>query len=187
MYPGEILTSVNVDRVSSGLCGAFRPGHFQGVATVVAKLFHIVPAHRAYFGEKDAQQLAVIQTMAADLNFPIEIVPVETVREPDGLALSSRNVRLSPEDRKLAPALYRALRVARESVERGDSDPRSVRRAALDVLEVIPQFRVEYLEVVDARTMQPATVASGPLCIAVAAWLGGVRLIDNIRLSWRAL
>ena len=115
--PGEPLTSVAVAGLSTRLEGEFRPGHFRGVATVVAKLFNIVPADRAYFGEKDAQQLAVIQKMAADLNFPVTIVPVPTVREPDGLAMSSRNQRLTPEQRQIAPVIYKALCEAERSIQ----------------------------------------------------------------------
>ena len=177
MYPEEPLTSVRVDQVSSGLCGDYRPGHFEGVATVVAKLFHIVPANRAYFGEKDAQQLAVIQKMAADLNFPIEIVPVATVREPDGLAMSSRNLRLSVEDRKIAPAVYRALQAAAAKLTEGERDAQVIRAAGLDVLR---EHNVEYLEVVDARTMQPVATIDASVRIVTAVWLGGVRLIDNV-------
>jgi pantoate--beta-alanine ligase len=177
MYPDELLTSVEVAEVSAGLCGAFRPGHFRGVATVVAKLFHIVAADRAYFGEKDAQQLAVIRKMAADLNFPVEIVAVETVREPDGLALSSRNRRLSPEDRRAAPELYRALQAA---AARAKDGPAAAREAALALLARVPGMRVEYLEVVDAGTMQPVEKIEGAVRIAAAVWLGGVRLIDNV-------
>lgn len=170
MYPGEPLTSVEVSAISTRLEGEFRPGHFRGVATVVAKLFHIVQADRAYFGEKDAQQLAVIQKMAADLDIPVTIVPVPTVREPDGLAMSSRNQRLSPGQRRIAPVLYQALRVAET---RG-------RQAALDLLESTPGIRVEYLEIVDPATFQPVDKIAGGVRIVAAAWLGDVRLIDNL-------
>jgi pantoate--beta-alanine ligase len=170
MYPGEPLTSVEVAGVSSRLEGEFRPGHFRGVATVVAKLFNIVPADRAYFGEKDAQQLAVIQKMVADLNFPVTIVPVPTVREPDGLAMSSRNQRLTPEQRRIAPVLYRALCVARSKG----------RRAALELLASVPEVRVEYLEIVDLDKFQPVSETVGDVRILAAIWLGEVRLIDNL-------
>ena len=180
MYPGKLLTSVEVSTVSEGLCGAFRPGHFRGVATVVAKLFHIVQPDRAWFGEKDAQQLAVIRKMTADLDFPVEIVAVSTVREPDGLAMSSRNRRLNPEERAVAPAVYRALREAAEAVSGGCQDPAAVRRAAMEVLAASPRIRVEYLEVVDDATFQPVERIAGPVRIAAAAWLGETRLIDNV-------
>jgi pantoate--beta-alanine ligase len=180
MYPGQLLTSVEVRGLSSRLEGEFRPGHFRGVATVVSKLLNIIRADRAYFGEKDAQQLAVIQKMVADLDLPVDIVPVPTVREQDGLALSSRNRLLTPEDRAAAPALYQALSTARACIESGTTDPDEVRRAALGVLSSTP-FRLEYLEVVDPATFQPVERITGEVCIAAAAWLGKVRLIDNVR------
>jgi pantoate--beta-alanine ligase len=180
MYPCPQLTFVEVRKVTEGLCGATRPGHFRGVTTVVAKLFNIVQPHRAYFGEKDAQQLAAIRRMVVDLNMPIEIVPVPTAREPDGLALSSRNRRLSPEERRIAPALYRALGTAREAIASGIDDPAGVRRRALAALAGHPQFRVEYFEMVDPEDMQPVQRITGPVRIAVAAWLGSTRLIDNV-------
>lgn len=182
MYPGEMQTSVEVAGISDTLEGPFRPGHFKGVATVVAKLFNIVSADRAYFGEKDAQQLAVIQKMVEDLNFPTRIVPVSTVRESDGLALSSRNRLLSMEDRQVAPALYRAISIAREQLQAGASPP-DAKAAALKSLAATPQFRVEYLEVADAVTMQPVDRVKGSVRVLVAAWLGGVRFIDNVRVN----
>lgn len=180
MYPGELLTSVDVASVSSALEGEFRPGHFKGVATVVAKLLNIVQPDRAYFGEKDAQQLAVIQKMVADLNMPVTIVPVATVRESDGLALSSRNRLLTAEDRKVAPALYRALSAARAQVQSGSSDAAEVRAAAMAILAEAPEIRVQYLEVADAATMLPVARIGGPARVAAAVWLGKVRLIDNV-------
>ena len=180
MYPGEALTSVAVAGLSTRLEGEFRPGHFRGVATVVAKLFNIVPADRAYFGEKDAQQLAVIQQMAADLNFPIAIVPVPTVREADGLALSSRNQRLTPEQRRIAPVLYQALREAERLILGGTASVAKAKQAALDVLLRNPEFRVQYLDLVDPGTFQPVEIVTGDVRIVVAAWLGEVRLIDNV-------
>jgi pantoate--beta-alanine ligase len=174
MYPEEILTSVEVAGISSRLEGEFRPGHFRGVATVVAKLFNIVPADRAYFGEKDAQQLAVIRKMAADLNFPVEIVPVPTVREPDGLAMSSRNQRLTPDQRKIAPVVYKALCEAERSIQ-----------AALEMLSAAPEIQVEYFEAVDPRTFEPVEKVAGPVRIVTAVWLGDVRLIDNLLVSIR--
>ena len=180
MYPGEIVTSVEVTGISSRLEGEFRPGHFRGVATVVAKLFHIVLADRAYFGEKDAQQLAVIQKMAADLDYPVTIVPVATVREPDGLAMSSRNRLLTPEERRLAPVLYQALCEAQRLVRSGSRSTAEIRRKALDRMSRNPVFRIEYLEVVDPATFQPVDMLSGDVRIAAAVWLGGVRLIDNV-------
>lgn len=180
MYPGSGSTTIEVAGVSEHLCGQFRPGHFRGVATVVAKLFHIVAPDRAYFGEKDAQQLAVIQRMVADLNFPIEIVPVATVREPDGLAISSRNARLTPEQRAAAPVVHRALEQSRRCIVEGHRYAAEVREAALRILAAEPQARVEYLEIVDSRTMVPVEQIVDPVRIAAAVWFGGTRLIDNV-------
>ena len=179
MYPDRPQTMVDVSEPSSGLEGEFRPGHFRGVATVVAKLFNIVSADRAYFGEKDAQQLAVIRKMVADLNFPVAIVPVATVREPDGLALSSRNQRLTPEDRRIAPALYRALQAAESMIRSGCRDAGSIKQAGLAELARTPEIRVEYFEVVDPLSMQPIERVEDRVLVAAAVWLGGVRLIDN--------
>jgi pantoate--beta-alanine ligase len=180
MFPPPQYTSIEVAEVSKSLCGEFRPGHFRGVATVVGKLFNIVQPHIAYFGEKDAQQLAVIEKMVADLNFPVKIVPVATVREQDGLAMSSRNARLSAEERSLAPVIYRALQEGQHRIEDGLLDPEQVKQGVLDVLGEVPQFRVEYLEVVSPTNMQPVERIAGPVRIAVAGWLGSTRLIDNV-------
>jgi pantoate--beta-alanine ligase len=180
MYPGEVLTAVEVTGISSRLEGEFRPGHFRGVATVVAKLFNAIPADRAYFGEKDAQQLAVIRKMTADLNFPVTIVPVPTVREADGLAMSSRNQRLSLEQRRIAPALHQALCEAERLIRRGSHSASEVRQSALARLAETPALRVEYLEVVDPATFLPVDPIEGGVRIVAAAWLGEVRLIDNI-------
>ncbi len=180
MYPAEPLAFVEVAAVSEHLCGAFRPGHFRGVATVVSKLFHIVGPDRAWFGEKDAQQLAVIRRMVADLNFPVEVLAVPTVREADGLAMSSRNRRLSAEERAEAPALYRALEEAAGMVGRGCADAGAVKRAALARLDGHPGMRLEYLEVVDEGSFQPVERITAPVRIAAAVWLGQTRLIDNV-------
>lgn len=180
MYPSPQSTFVEVTGVSEHLCGRFRPGHFRGVATVVAKLFHIVAPDLAFFGEKDAQQLAVIRKMVLDLNMPIEIIPVPIVREADGLALSSRNRRLSPEERRVAPALSRALHAARQYVAARRASVAEVRQAALNILAEYPQIQVEYLEVVDDASMVPVEQISGPVRIAAAVWLGPTRLIDNV-------
>ncbi|MBS1856664.1 MAG: pantoate--beta-alanine ligase [Acidobacteria bacterium] len=179
MYPEPMATFVDVPDLARHLCGEFRPGHFRGVATVVAKLFHIVQPDAAYFGEKDAQQLAIIQRMVRDLNMAVRIVPVPTVREPDGLAMSSRNRRLSPEERAAAPVLYRALRAAENAVVTGERDAAKVKSAALGVIAGEPAMRVEYLEVVDAM-MQPVAEVSGTVRLVAAAWLGQTRLIDNL-------
>ena len=170
MYPAAMSTFVEVPSVSERLCGYYRPGHFKGVATVVMKLLQIVGSERAYFGQKDVQQLAVIRRMVRDLNVPVEIVPVATVREPDGLAMSSRNQRLTAEERRIAPMLYQALKIAaREGAEE-----------ARRFLAYEPRIRLEYLEIVDPLEMQPTT--GSPAVIAIAAWIGSVRLIDNFQL-----
>ena len=179
MYPGKALTTVHVDELTNGLCGAFRPGHFDAVATVVTKLLHIVEPDRAYFGEKDYQQLAVVRRMVRDLDLPVEIVGVETVREPDGLAMSSRNVRLSPEERRAAVALSRAWRAAQQAAAAGERDAEALRAEALAVLASEPLARVEYLEVMDPETLQPLARVERLARIAMAVWVGDVRLIDN--------
>jgi pantoate--beta-alanine ligase len=180
MYPEPPDCAIDVGRVAEHLCGKFRPGHFRGVATVVMKLFQIAQPDRAYFGEKDAQQLAVIRRMVADFNVPIEIVAVPTVREPDGLALSSRNQRLQPGERRAAIVLYEALKVARTQVAEGVRDAACVRQAATQVVEREPAVRLEYLEVVDPREMQPVERIEGPVIAAGAIWVGRTRLIDNV-------
>jgi pantoate--beta-alanine ligase len=180
MYPVPQLTFTEVTRVSERLCGASRPGHFQGVATVVLKLFNVVQPDRAYFGEKDMQQLAVIRRMVRDLNLPVTVVGVPTVRESDGLALSSRNQYLNPEQRKAAPALYRALQEGEKVVRGGEKDSARVRETALKVLRQEPSIKVEYLEIVDPEEIQPVTTIEGPVRIAAAIWLGSTRLIDNV-------
>ena len=180
MYPVEPLCTVTVKRLTDGLCGRFRPGHFDGVATVVTKLFEIVQPEVAYFGEKDAQQLAVIRRMVVDLNIPVEIVGVATVREADGLALSSRNVRLSPEERSKATALYRALREAERAIAGGERDARSVERRAAAVIPPDASLRLEYLDVVDPVELQRVDTIAGPVLVAGALWVGNTRLIDNL-------
>jgi len=182
MYPTQLLASVAVAGISTRLEGEFRPGHFRGVATVVAKLFNIIQADRAYFGEKDAQQLAVIQKMVEDLDFPVQIVPVKTVREPDGLAMSSRNRRLTPEQRRIAPLLYQALCEAERLIQTSSYSASEVRDIAIKILTQNPVIRIEYLEVVDPATFQPVDTFSRGVIVAAAVWLGQVRLIDNVRL-----
>jgi pantoate--beta-alanine ligase len=179
MYPQPQLSFVEVAGVSERLCGAFRPGHFRGVATVVLKLFNIVQPDLAYFGEKDAQQLAVLRRMAADLNVPVHIVGVPIVRELDGLAMSSRNRHLSAEERRAAPSVYRALLRAQARIAAGVSDPLQVSTEAVSELER-QGLRVEYLEIVDPDSIQPVERIVRPVLIATAVWLGSTRLIDNV-------
>lgn len=179
MYPKPQRSFVEVEGVTEGLCGAFRPGHFRGVATVVLKLFNIVQPDVAYFGEKDAQQLAVIRRMVADLNLPLHIIGVPIVREPDGLAMSSRNRHLNHDERRAAPTIYQALLHLRARIAEGASDPALVSREAAAEMER-QGLRVEYLEIVDPESMQPVERVAGPVLVATAAWLGSTRLIDNI-------
>ncbi len=178
-YPSEPLTFVESPVLSQHLCGAFRPGHFRGVATVVLKLFNAVQPHLACFGEKDAQQLAIIRRMVTDFNLPIRILPVATVREPDGLALSSRNKHLSAEERAVAPVLARALNQALASLRAGEPIG-AARQAALRVLGAEPAIRVEYFEIVDPETLTPLEQPQKQVLIAGAIWLGRTRLIDNL-------
>jgi len=180
MYPVEPLCTVTVKRITDNLCGRFRPGHFDGVATVVSKLFDIVQPDDAYFGEKDAQQLAVIRRLVVDLNMPIEIVGVETVREDDGLAMSSRNTRLSPEERSKAIVLYRALREAERIIAGGERDARVVERRAAAAIPSDASLRLEYLDVVDPVELQPVDTIAGTVLVAGALWVGHTRLIDNV-------
>ncbi len=183
MYPQPYLTFVEVEGITEGLCGASRPGHFRGVATVVAKLFHIIPAHRAYFGLKDAQQVRVIQKMVEDLNFDIQIVTCPTVREEDGLAMSSRNVYLKPEERRAATVLYRSLRRAEEMVRGGEREAREVLAAVRETLETEPLVEPEYVEAVDWEGLRPVERLQGKVLIALAARVGKARLIDNVLLE----
>jgi pantoate--beta-alanine ligase len=169
-----------VKGLTDRLCGQFRPGHFDGVATVVTKLFEIVQPDLAYFGEKDAQQLAVIRRMVSDFNMPVQIVGVPTVREADGLAMSSRNTRLSPEERSKATVLYRALREAERAIDEGEQDARAVERRAAALVPSDGALRLEYLEVVDPVELQRVDRISGTVLIAGALWVGSTRLIDNV-------
>ena len=181
MYPHTPTCTVHVGAVANYLCGQYRPGHFDGVATVVMKLFQIVTPDRAYFGEKDAQQLAVVRHLVRDFNLPVDIVGVKTVRESDGLALSSRNARLDQEERRLAPALYAGLLEAARLIARGETRANVVKTAAAARLRAARPLRLEYLEVVDAQNMQPVERITGRVIVAGALWVGSTRLIDNVR------
>ncbi|MBN1867604.1 pantoate--beta-alanine ligase [Candidatus Sumerlaeota bacterium] len=183
MYPAGYSTYVNVEGLSERLCGRSRPTHFRGVATVVAKLFLIVQPDVAVFGWKDAQQLLVIRRMARDLNIPVEIVGVETVREPDGLAMSSRNRYLTPEERAQAPTLARALEWARQAAQEGVSEAEALKDGIREQIETQTTARVDYVEVVSMESVQPIErVKPGNTLIALAAFFGSTRLIDNVRL-----
>jgi pantoate--beta-alanine ligase len=183
MYPADFSVSVEENSLANTLCGRSRPGHFRGVCTVVAKLFHILSPDAAVFGEKDFQQLAIIRRMARDLNFPIEIIGAPTVREADGLACSSRNQYLSAAEREQAPVLHRALQEGRRLVGRGKRSADAVVSAARSVIATASLARIDYLEVVNAETLQSITAVGPDSLIAVAAFFGQTRLIDNLRLS----
>ncbi|MGE0450678.1 MAG: pantoate--beta-alanine ligase [Vicinamibacterales bacterium] len=180
MYPRPPVCTVRVGALADHLCGRHRPGHFDGVATVVLKLFQVVGADRAYFGEKDRQQLTIIRRLVEDCNVPIAIVGVPTVRESDGLALSSRNQHLDTSERALAPALYRALLESDRLIAAGAADAESVLRAARRLVPTDPSVRLEYLEVVDPDDLRPVTTIEGPVVVAGAMWVGSTRLIDNV-------
>jgi len=183
IYPPGYQTYIEVQGLSRGLCGNFRPGHFRGVATVVAKLFNIVLPDVAVFGEKDYQQLRVIQQMAKDLNFPVRVIGGKTVREKDGLAMSSRNVYLSEEERRKALALSRALFMAQEMVEQGENDAQRLIESARELIGADPEAKIEYLEVRDAETLEPVAKIDRPCRMILAVWQGKTRLIDNVRLN----
>jgi pantoate--beta-alanine ligase len=181
MFAADHQTWVTVERVSEGLCGARRPGHFRGVATVVAKLFNLTRPHAALFGEKDFQQVTVIRAMARDLAFGVEVVGMPIVREPDGLALSSRNAYLSPAERARALALSRALRQAADATSRGERDAAALAAHARELLAAAVD-RIDYVEVVHPDTLAPVARAEPGSVMLLAAYLGTTRLIDNARL-----
>jgi pantoate--beta-alanine ligase len=183
MYPPGHTVYVDLGNPSETLEGVCRPGHFRGVATVVALLFNLVQPDVAVFGEKDAQQLAVIRQMVRDLHIPVEIIPAPTVREPDGLAMSSRNAYLSPEERKAAAVLHRSLRNAQAAIQAGERQGDEVRRILSETLNSEPLARVEYAEVVDAESFQPVEKLRGRLVLPLAVRVGGTRLIDNLQLA----
>ncbi len=163
-----------------GMCAPHRPGHFRGVTTVCARLFNIVQPDRAYFGEKDYQQLQVIKRMVRDLRLPLAIVPVPTVREPDGLAMSSRNAYLSPQERKAAAVLYRALSEAKGRMQAGERDGATLLSAVKDTVAAEPLVRLQYAELRDAESLAVVGRAEAPAVLAVAAFVGNTRLIDNV-------
>lgn len=179
IYPPGFDTTVKVGAVAQGLEGAARPGHFDGVATVVAILFDLVGAERAYFGQKDAQQLLVIRRMALDLALPTEVIAHPTVREPDGLAMSSRNVHLSPEERAAAPIIHRALLAARSLRERGERSAEALRSEMRQVLASERLAQPEYVSIADALTLEELQTLDGPALLSMAVRFGSTRLIDN--------
>lgn len=179
VYPDGFITTVSVGGVSEPLEGRMRPGHFDGVATVVTKLFGMTMADRGYFGQKDWQQLQVVLRLVRDLNLPIQIVGCETIREEDGLAMSSRNVRLTAQGRAVAAVLYSAITTAADDIRAGQSDRMAIREAA-EKVRAAGFDRVEYIELRDAETLMPSDDPQKPRRMLAAAWLDGVRLIDNI-------
>jgi pantoate--beta-alanine ligase len=179
MYPPGYQTYVNVETMTQGLCGASRPGHFRGVATVVLKLFNLVMPHAAIFGEKDYQQLMVIKRMAADLNLPVEVVGRPIVREEDGLAMSSRNTYLNPEERRSALCLYRALTAARRLVSARRHTREEVLATVRQVIDQTPHARLDYAALVDPETLEEVEAVQGAARLALAVWVGHTRLIDN--------
>lgn len=185
MYAADRSVEVNETRLSGALCGRSRPGHFRGVCTVVAKLFHLVQPDAAVFGMKDFQQLAIVRRMVRDLDYPVRILPHPIEREPDGLARSSRNVLLTPGQRAQAPALRRALLSAAALAGAGERDPTALRRRMAAEIAGAPLARVDYLEVVDAESLEPLELVRAPALLAVAAFFGNTRLIDNELLDER--
>jgi len=179
IYPDGYQSAVEVEKVSQPLCGAFRPGHFRGVTTVVAKLFNMVKPHCALFGEKDFQQCVVIKRMVRDLNFDIDIVTLPTVREDDGLAMSSRNARLSAVERETSLCVSRALTAAQELVSGGQASSAVILQAVQQILTQNAEVRVEYASLCQPETLEEVEQISGPTLLAIAVWVGDVRLIDN--------
>ena len=180
MYPKRETTWVSVEGLSEKLDGGLRPGHFRGVTTVVSKLFHVIEPDVAFFGQKDAAQLAVIRRMVRDQNFPVEIVGCPIVREPDGLAMSSRNAYLSPEDRRRALVLNRSLQRVESEFRAGQSAAAQLSNAGRAVIAQEPQVRLDFFEIVDPDTLDPIAQITGKTLVAVAAYVGTTRLIDNV-------
>lgn len=179
MYAPDFSTYVEMQKVSEGLCGRTRPTHFRGVCTVVCKLFHIVMPDRAYFGQKDAQQLAVIRRMVRDLDMDIQIVGCPIIREADGLAKSSRNTYLNKEEREAALVLSRAVFHGESMMKNGERDAEAVLAAMRELIESEPLARIDYVEMVDSDSIQPLTRAEGSVLVAMAVYIGNTRLIDN--------
>jgi pantoate--beta-alanine ligase len=180
IYPPGFGKWVDVGRLARRLEGASRPGHFRGVATVVARLFELVKPDRAYFGQKDAQQLLVIRKMVADLALNLEVVAVPTVREPDGLAMSSRNTYLNPEERKQAVVLYQALTLARRLYDEGERDAAAIRRKMTALIQKQPSAAIDYISIADAETLEELDEVKPPALVSMAVKIGRTRLIDNV-------
>lgn len=182
MYPKGYSTYVNVEGLTENLCGKFRPSHFRGVATIVAKLFNIVRPDTAYFGQKDAQQAIVIKQMAEDLNMGIRIKIMPTVREKDGLAMSSRNAYLSPDGRRVSPTVYRALQLAGDLIKSGSRDAAKIKSEIRKILSVAAD-KIDYISIVDPESLKEVKKIKGKVLVAVAVRIGGTRLIDNIEVK----
>ena len=185
MYPDPYFTYVVTEQLAKVLCGISRPTHFRGVTTVVAKLFNIIQPDVAVFGQKDAQQAVIIRQMVRDLNFPTQIIVAPIVREPDGLAMSSRNVYLAPEERQQAPIIFKALQAARENVKNGLTDANQVRDQITKMIQTSPLARIDYVEIIDDQTLTPVETIKPGTFAAVAVYYGKTRLIDNIYLKER--
>jgi pantoate--beta-alanine ligase len=183
MYPKGATTYVTVENLSQKLCGKSRPGHFRGVTTVVSKLFHIVEPHAAFFGQKDAAQATIIRRMVRDLNLPVEIVVCPIVREPDGLAMSSRNAYLDPQQRKSALVLYRSLMRVQELFNHSERNAARLIAAGKEIFAQEPSMRLDYFEIVDPGNLESLSHLSQRSLVAVAAFVGTTRLIDNIELG----
>ncbi|RJX23895.1 MAG: pantoate--beta-alanine ligase [Dethiobacter sp.] len=180
MYPPGYATFVQVERLTEGLCGASRPGHFLGVTTVVGKLFNLVCPDRAYFGQKDAQQAFVLQKMVQDLNMNLEVIVLPTVREPDGLAMSSRNKYLSPEQRQEAVVIYKSLIEAEEQIRKGEREAGIIKENIAELISKARHARLDYVEIVDSKELYSVPIIKGRCLIAVAVKFGKTRLIDNV-------
>ena len=180
MYPKDFSTYVEETKLSRYLCGKSRPGHFRGVCTIVTKLFNIVRPTRAYFGQKDAQQFRVIKRMVRDLNMDVELVECPIVREHDGLAMSSRNIYLSDDERAQALALYNSLKLAENLIKNGERDAEVVKNAMKEFLSRYDKVKIDYVEIVDEETLEPVKHIEGKVIVAIACWVGKARLIDNV-------
>ncbi|MCD6267950.1 MAG: pantoate--beta-alanine ligase [Thermotogaceae bacterium] len=180
MYPKDFSTYVDETKLSRYLCGKSRPGHFRGVCTIVTKLFNIVRPTRAYFGQKDAQQFRVIKRMVRDLNMDVELVECPIVREHDGLAMSSRNIYLSGDERAQALALYNSLKLAENLIKSGERDAEVVKNAMKEFLSRYDKVKIDYVEIVDEETLEPVKHIEGKVIVAIACWVGKARLIDNV-------
>lgn len=182
MYPQNYLTYIHVDEITGKLCGKSRPHHFQGVTTICAKLFHIVKPHVAVFGQKDAQQALIIRKMVRDLNFDLEIITAPIVREPDGLAMSSRNTYLSPEERKQALSLKKSLDLASQMIEQGERDAALIQTKMREIINQSPLAKIDYVEIVSQEDLESLPTLQGNVLIALAVYFGKTRLIDNVML-----